>query len=105
MDQLTDVCVSLSGIEIRRPRRDCLLDRMLHRCKAAALRETVAGAKKPGQTTDSQYVCLLTKAAAQDFVVLRLNIVSPDAVTEHGFLLGAAACAAPSEEGATNFDP
>lgn len=78
---------------------------MVHRCKAAALRETVAGAKKPGQTTDSQYFRLLTKAAAQDFVVLRLNIVSPDAVTEHGFLLGAAACPAPSEEGATNFDP
>lgn len=78
---------------------------MLHRCKAAALREMVAGAKKPGQTIDSQYVCLLTKAAAQDFVVLRLNIVSPDAVTERGFLLGAAACAAPPEEGATNFDP
>lgn len=104
MDQLTDLCVSLSGIDVRHPRRDWLLDRMVHRCKAAALREMVAGAKKPGQTTDSQYVCLLTKAAAQDFVVLRLNIVSPDAVTEHGLLLGAAACAAPSEGGATNFD-
>lgn len=48
----------------------------------------------------------LLEKAAKDFVVLRLNILSPDAAKEHAafFLRGETPPASP-EGGAANFDP